>query len=217
MAEQPRIAIIGAGGHAKVVYDSLRLSLRKRGGGAVVGFLDDDSRLWGSTVMGLPVLGPIDRIADFAVDAVIIGIGANRTRNRLYEWAKAAGYPFVNAIHPTAVISEDAALGEGVAIFGTVVVNPGSVVGNNVILNTGCTVDHDCSIADHVHIAPGGHLAGGVSVGEGTFVGTGASIIPYRKIGRWSIIGAGGVVLEDIGDQVTAVGVPAKMIKEHSE
>jgi sugar O-acyltransferase (sialic acid O-acetyltransferase NeuD family) len=215
--EKQRIIIIGAGGHAKVVYDSLKLSLEKTGHGAVIGFVDDDNRLWGKALLGLPILGPIESLVGLDIHAVIIGIGENRARKRLYEWVKSRGYSLVNAIHPTAVIAGDVLIGEGVAIFATVVVNSGSVIGNNVILNTGCTVDHDCSIGDHVHIGPGAHLAGGVMVGEGAFLGTGASVIPYKKIGQWSIIGAGGVVLEDIPDGVTAVGLPAKVIKEQRE
>lgn len=210
-----KIVIIGAGGHAKVVCDSLRLSLQKRGHGTVVGFVDDTRRLWGTTMLGFPILGPIGSLVDLDIRSVIVAIGDNGARKSLYEWAKSKGYALVNAIHPTAVIAEDVAIGEGVAIFGTVVVNPGSSIGDNVILNTGCTVDHDCSIADHVHIAPGAHLAGGVVVAEGAFVGTGASIIPYRKVGQWSIVGAGGVVVDDIPDHVTAVGAPARVIKEH--
>lgn len=215
--EKQRIVIIGAGGHAKVVYNSLKLSFQTVGRGVVIGFVDDNSRLWGKTLLGIPILGPIEGLVNLDINAVIVGIGDNKARKHLYEWAKSKGYHLVNAIHPTAVIAEDVAIGEGVAIFGTVVVNPGSAIGNNVILNTGCTIDHDCLIADHVHIAPGAHLAGGVVVGEGTFVGTGASVIPYRKIGCWSIIGAGGVVIEDIEDRVTAVGLPAKVIKEQIE
>jgi len=73
-------------------------------------------------------------------------------------------------------------------------------------------VDHDCEIEDFVHIAPGVHLAGGVLVGEGSLLGIGSSVIPYKRIGRWTIVGAGGVVVNDIPDCVTVVGVPARPI-----
>lgn len=48
------------------------------------------------------------------------------------------------------------------------------------------------------------YLAGNVKVGELLYIGIDA------------IISAGAVVIEDIPDNVTAVGVPARMIKEHS-
>ena len=210
------IAIIGAGGHAKVICDTLKLSLQKKGSGEVVGFVDDDPSLWGKVLSGLPILGPIEGIVDLDIDGVIVAIGGNKARKRVYEWAQSKEYDLTNAVHPTAVIADDVSIGEGVAIFANVVINPGSSIGNNVILNTGCTVDHDCSIGHHAHVGPGAHLAGGVEIAEGTFVGVGTSIIPYRKIGRWSIVGAGSVVVEDVPDQVTVTGLPAKkVVKGH--
>jgi acetyltransferase-like isoleucine patch superfamily enzyme len=72
-------------------------------------------------------------------------------------------------------------------------------------------VDHDCDIGEFVHIAPGTHLAGNVRVETGAFVGTGVSVIPGMRIGRWSVIGAGGVVICDVPEEVTVVGVPARV------
>ena len=213
VVEAPRIIIIGAGGHARVVYDCLRLSLADGKGGKVLGFTDDNSGLWGRELMGLPILGPIDRISDLDANAVVIGIGDNAARKRLYKWATGRGYTLVNVIHPAAVIATDVSVGRGVAIFANVVVNSGSSIGNDAVLNTACTVDHDCRIGDHAHVAPGAHLAGGVEVGEGVVLGVGASVVPYRKIGNWSVVGAGTVVLEDIPDQVQAFSVPAKVTK----
>ena len=50
-------------------------------------------------------------------------------------------------------------------------------------------------------------------MGEGAFVGIGASIIPYKKVGKDSVIGAGVVVVDDIPDGVTAVSGRARVIK----
>ena len=211
--KEHKIVIIGAGGHAKVVCDSLQLSLKQRGGGTIVGLVDDDLRRSGKSLLGFPILGPVESLVDLEFDSLIVAIGDNRIRRQVYEWAKGKEYAFVNAIHPTAVIASGVSIGEGVAIFGNVVVNSGTSIGNNVILNTACTVDHDCSIANHVHIAPGAHLAGGVVVGEEAFVGIGTSILPYKKVGKRSVIGAGGVVVDDIRDGVTAVSGRARVIK----
>ena len=67
------------------------------------------------------------------------------------------------------------------------------------------------------NINPGAHLAGNVTVGEGCYIGMGANIIQGISIGPWSIIGAGAVVVRDIPANVTAVGVPAKVIKTREE
>jgi len=96
-------------------------------------------------------------------------------------------------------------------------INSGTKIGENVIINTGATVDHDCVLEDYVHISPGAHLAGNVYVGELTHIGIGASLIQGVKIGRNVIIGAGAAVINDLPDNVTAVGVPAKVLKQHGD
>ena len=79
-----------------------------------------------------------------------------------------------------------------------------------MILNTGATVDHDCVIGDAVHIAPGSHLAGNVTLEEGVFLGIGTVVIPGRRIGAWTRVGAGAAVVHDLAANVTAIGVPAR-------
>jgi len=208
-----RVLILGAGGHAQVVADIL---LRAHQAGAnlcPVGFLDDHSMLIGKTIMGLPVLGAIGQLDELDHDAVIVALGDNRTRARLFESVRAKGEKIVNAIHPAAVVAPDVRLGRGVVICAGVVVNTGTVIGDDVILNTGCTVDHHNHIGDHAHIAPGVHVGGNVTIGEGSLVGIGAVVIPERTVGAWSVIGAGSVVIRDIPAYARAVGVPARVIK----
>lgn len=48
---------------------------------------------------------------------------------------------------------------------------------------------------------------------EGAQVGVGASIKQNITIGKWSIVGAGAVVINDVPDNVVVVGNPAKIIK----
>lgn len=95
-----------------------------------------------------------------------------------------------------------------------VVVNTGSVIGADVILNTGCTVDHHNRIGDHAHIAPGVHMGGEVEVGEGALVGIGATVMPRKRIGAWSVVGAGTLVTRDVPDGVVVVGAPARVVRE---
>ena len=212
-----RAVLVGAGGHAQVVADIL-LRAHEAGGDCIpIGFLDDDPSLMGTVIIGLPVLGTIAQLDDVDHDAVIVAIGDNRTRARVFESVRARGEQIVRAIHPAAVVAPDVRLGEGVMICAGVVVNTGTRIGDNVILNTGCTVDHHNRIGDHVHIAPGVHLGGEVSIGEGTLVGIGASVIPQRTIGAWSMVCAGSVVTKDIPAYATAAGSPARVIRREAE
>ncbi len=207
-----RILIIGAGGHGQVVADILLAAYRRGADSAPGGFLDDDSTLWGVSILGLPVCGPLDRLSEVQHDAVIVAIGENESRRRVLLALSGRGTCIANAIHPSAVVAADVQLGQGVAVCAGAVVNTGSVIGDGVILNTGCTVDHHSRIGDYAHIAPGVHLAGSVAVGQGALIGVGTSVIPGRSIGEWTIVGAGSVITRDIPPRCMAAGVPARVV-----
>lgn len=202
------IYIIGAGGHGKVVLDIINKSEQYQ----AAAFLDDDSNLHNETINGLKVLGGSkEALADDK--AVIIAVGNNKIREKLFRMMESNDLEIINAVHPDAVINSFVSLGEGIVIAAGAVINPNTVIEDNVIINTGVTVDHDCIIEKHVHLSPGVNLGGNVTVQKGAHVGIGAAVLPGIKIGKNSIVGAGAVVTKDVPDDVTVVGVPAKIHK----
>jgi sugar O-acyltransferase (sialic acid O-acetyltransferase NeuD family) len=203
-----RIAVAGAGGHAKVVADALLAA----GKDEFAGFLDDDPARRGLHILGYPVLGPLTAWSDKKIDGIVVAVGENAARKLIFEQLLAAGATLTSVVHPRALLGRGVRLGRGVVALANVVINAGSSIGDNVILNTACSVDHDNEIASHVHLTPGVHTAGGVRIGEGAFLGIGASVLPNISIGAWAIIGAGAVVTAAVPDRVTVVGAPAKKI-----
>lgn len=203
--------ILGAGGHAQVVADILLCANAAGSPVRPIGFLDDDPSLQGQQFLGLSVLGVIDQHVRIGHDLVIIGIGDNRTRRRLFEEFSARGEQFAIARHPSAIIASDVLIGSGSVICAGVVVNTGSVIGMNTILNTACTIDHHNRIGDHVHVAPGTHLGGEVRVGEGALIGIGATILPRCSVGAWSVVGGGACVVGAVPSGVIVTGVPARL------
>lgn len=203
------VIVMGAGGHAKVIIDMLLQSAEYRLAGCVT------HEPGATEVMGLPVIGDDDTLGTVYASGVrhaFVAIGNNRVRADRMHYARSIGFTIVNAISGHAIVSSRATLGAGVAIMPGAVINVDTVVEDGAIINTGATVDHDCRIGKFAHIAPGTHLAGNVTVGEGAFLGVGTAVIPRRAIGAWTTIGAGSAVVRDIGDHVTAVGVPARVI-----
>jgi sugar O-acyltransferase (sialic acid O-acetyltransferase NeuD family) len=210
------VLLIGFGGHAQVVAEALWRMAEAGSEWHPLGFVDDNPALQGRAFLGLPVLGPIVTWREVGADAVVVAIGDNALRRRFYLDLQAAGARFATVIHPRAIVAPDVVIGPGSMVLAGVVVNTGSVIGANVILNTACSLDHHNRIGDHVHVAPGVHTGGEVTVAEGALVGIGATVLPRRRLGAWSVIGAGAVVLHDIPDRVTAAGVPARPLSRRS-
>lgn len=206
-----KILIIGAGGHAQVVAD-IFFNMKDAGNNCTpIGYLDDNPRLQGRVYLGLPVLGPITLRSSIPHDAVIVAVGNNTIRKRLYEELLSQGEHFIVARHPHSMIARSASIGQGSMICAGVVVNPQSTIGVNVILNTGCTVDHHNNIGPHAHLAPGVHTGGEVLIGEGALMGISSAIMPRCSLGEWAIAGAGALIHRPFPANSVAIGVPAKI------
>ncbi len=206
------ILVYGASGHGKVVIDILV----ELGVPGVLGFVDDGRGRQGHSVVGFPVLGDEAWLrveAARAAVAVALGIGDNAARQRVAERCVELGAALVTAIHPRAIVSRLAAIGDGAVVMAGAVVNPAATVGRGVIVNTGAIIEHDAALGDFCHVSPGATLGGAASVGALSHVGLGASVLPGVKIGARVVVGAGATVTRDLEDAVVAVGVPARVIR----
>lgn len=196
------IAVIGAGGHARVAIGALRAA------GFEPSFIvDDNAATWGTRIMDVEVRGGSDVLLSIVDVLVVHGIGSNAVRKKLVakfdvEW--------MTVIHPRAWIAPGVEIGAGTVVYAGAIIQPGARIGCHAIVNTASSVDHDSQLADFAHVGPGAHLSGNVRVGEGAFVGVGACVIEGRKIGEWAMVGAGAAVIRDVDARTTVVGVPAR-------
>lgn len=198
-----KLLILGAGGHGRVVADVAKLSGRYD----EILFYDDADQ----NHVKVPLKGKIKGLGDATEDTdAFVAIGDNDTRAKITEYVRKKGFKIATLIHPSAVISDDAEIGEGTVIMANSVVNNGAIIGEGVIINTAATVDHDCKVENYVHISPGAHLAGTVSIGEKTWVGIGASISNNLSICSGCMIGAGAVAVRSITESGVYVGIPAE-------
>jgi sugar O-acyltransferase (sialic acid O-acetyltransferase NeuD family) len=193
------VVIVGAGGHARVLIDALRIAGRQ-----ILGVVDP-KLLVGAGPFGLKVLGGDDAIDQYRPDQIELvngvgGIGSTERRHDVYRRFSARGFRFADVVHRSAVVSEFSELGEGVHVMAGCVIQCGTAIGANTIVNTRASVDHDCKIGQSVHIAPGATLSGAVTVGDGTHIGTGACVIQGISIGRDCLVAAGAVVYRDLAD-----------------
>jgi sugar O-acyltransferase (sialic acid O-acetyltransferase NeuD family) len=213
------LVLIGAGGHGAELLSYL-MDLRAAGQPVnLLGVVDEGKPVgpWeGTHVLGdfadlARLLGSLPRSVHY-----LTAVGQNATRQALVRKAEAAG-----AITPWTLRHPSAQVGRSVEIGGGSCLAPNSVVttrvrvGRHCILNVKASVSHDCTVGDYANINPNATVCGNVRIGEGAFIGAGATISNGVSVGAWSIIGAGAVVIRDIPAHVTAVGVPARVIKHH--
>ncbi len=203
------IAVLGGGGHAKVVTATLRAAGHQK-----IEIFDDDPALWGLSLLGISIRGPIEQVRESGIRHAVMAIGDNHARRRSQQRVEGADLEWTTVVHPAAHVEPTARLGRGTVVFAGAVVQPDTTLGRHVILNTGATVDHDSSVADFAHIGPGAHLGGSVTVGEGTLIGIGAAVLPGKKIGSWAVVGGGGAVIKDIPSDATVRGVPARAARD---
>ena len=213
-----RVVIIGAGGHGREVSEIL-MQQSEDCAVSVLGFIDDEPRLSGQIINGLPVLGNWSWFENRSRDEIeiVCAIGLPEVRRRLVERATALGLSFGDAISGVANISRSAKIGRGVMIFPNTVVSTDCHIGDHSVINSGATISHDSLIGGYATINPGVHVAGNVSIGEGCYLGVGSSVIHGVSIGAWTVIGGGAVVTQDLPENVIAVGVPARVIKTKEE
>ncbi len=210
------IAIIGAGGHGRVVLDILARTRQYD----VLAFLDSNPALHGRRMDGVPIVGGIEALADLRSQGLvgaIVAIGDNGVRRSFAEQVEEMGIELVSAIHPSSNLAHNVSLGRNIVISAGALVCAHCQIGDSAILNTGCIVDHESMIGTAAHICPGARLAGRVTVEAGAFIGIGATVIQGIRIGCEAVVGGGAVVIRDVAPMTTVVGVPAKTIREAPE
>jgi len=207
MTSKNRLLIIGASGHGKVVAD-IAIKMNKW---QSISFLDDDEFI--KTSMELEVIGKTADAFTYKDEAnFFVAIGNNVTREKIQEKLINEGLTVVTLIHPSAVIGSDVVIGDGTAVMAGVVINSSSRIGKGCIINTSCSLDHDNVIEDYVHISPGTNLAGAVRVGKGSWIGIGSIVSNNVNIASGCKVGAGAVVVKDITETGTYVGVPVRRV-----
>lgn len=186
-----KVIIVGFGGHAKSVADSIR----RQGIYEISGYTDSEDK--NNELAYLGTDDCIEEIFKSGITNAVIGVGflgKGNIRERIYEKLKKIGFSFPVVVDPSAIVSEDTVINEGTFVGKKSVINSGSVIGKMCIINTASIIEHDCVVDDYTHIAVGAVLCGGVSVGKRTLIGANSTIIQCRTVEDNSIIPAGIVI-----------------------
>ncbi len=209
------IVIIGAGGLGREVLFELReLNLHNRNYN-ILGFIDDN-KSEGSIIHGLPVLGSTNYLLNYKEDiSAVICVGNPQARHSIYKKvSKNTKIKFPNIIADDFRCSDFVKMGKGNVVCFSCIATVDIEIGDFVILSNGTKIGHDSKVGNFVTLYPSVNVSGNVNVGDYSELGVGASIIQNKSIGTGVVVGAGAVVINDIPKNSTAVGVPARVIKE---
>lgn len=204
------LAVYGASGHGKVVGEAALAS----GKWSEILYFDEiwpDTTENGNGIISGNLQTLINSEKKFSF---IVAVGDNQTRLNVQKQLINAGLDSVSIIHPSAIVSPSSVIRQGSVILAGALVNSNARVDEGCIVNSHAVVEHDCHLEPGVHISPSASLAGGVFVGKLSWVGIGASIIQQVRIENNVTVGAGAVVTASLPANITAVGVPAKIINK---
>lgn len=174
------LAIIGAGGHGKVIGDIALLSYCEK-----ISFFDDKVNKNNTKSFPFNIVGSLNELKGCLkdYDAFFVAIGDNNSRFNNIQWLKKKKLNIITLIHPASTISKFSSIGRGTCVMANAVINAGSLIKDGVIINTSASIDHDCIIEDYTHISPNCSLSGNVKLGKFSHLGTGTTVHPGVKIG----------------------------------
>lgn len=207
-----RLVIVGAGGFGREVA-WLAGSLPETWD--LVGFIDDNEAVQGTTISGFPVLGRLSETDRYADARLVVAVGSPRIRKKVVDRLVELGRTrFATLVHPSAHVNEFSSIGDGSIVTAVTYISDKTVLGRHCILNANSAIGHDTTIGDFSTLAGHVDICGNVSIGNGTEIGVGAVVVPGVNIGAGSLCCAGSVVANNVAHNAVVAGNPARRIKD---
>lgn len=206
-----RVAILGgaSGGGALIVIDALRRLADYQ----AVRIYEQDARFHGTDVLGVPVVGTMDQLANDQAtglfNEVVIAFNRNlEERDRVFRELKIKGYSFANVIDPSVTLRSQVRLGVGNVILANTYIGACSEIGDNNFISANVALEHGNILGDSCAFGPGVFTSGNVTIGDRVRFGTGVFVEPTVTIGSDAVIGSGNTVISDVR--------PAAMLTTHA-
>lgn len=197
-----RLIIIGAGGHGRVIKDIAYLNNEWQD----IYFLDDYKT-------GKDIIGTSNDISHFLDEfEVIIGIGDNLTRQKIYKKLSLLNIRFATIISKSAYVSPTAIVNHGSVIMPQSIISSHVIIDKCCIINSSSVIEHDSILGKFSHLAPGAIVGGHVKIERNVLVGINSTILPRANIEKNTIIGAGSTLLSQCYSSGKYIGAPAKKI-----
>ncbi|MDF2447545.1 MAG: hypothetical protein K0R26_49 [Bacteroidota bacterium] len=209
----PKLILVGGGGHCKSCIDVIE----HEGKYNIVGILDLPDKK-GEKILNYEIIGNDNDYEKYHQQGCefLITVGQIKSANirkNIFEKLNVLSVKIATIVSPRAYISQYAMIGKGTVVMHNAFINAGANIGTNCILNSNCNIEHDAVIGNHCHISTGAFVNGDCKIGNEVFIGSNATVSNQVNIGSNVIVGAGTLVIKNISDNQTVLGVPAKIIK----
>ncbi len=210
------LIIVGAGGIGTQIADMVDELNKYSKDWNLLGFLDDDESKQGISVAGYPVLGKIEDAHGFEDCSFILAVGNSKNYYIRKVILKKLGFDvkrYATIIHPDATVSKHSAIGCGSVVLAGARVMPNTRIGDHTLVLANSYIGHDCIIQDFVTVTNSACICGMTTIEDGCYVGANSSIRERIVVRKWSLIGLGAVVLEDVAPFSVIVGNPGTVIR----
>lgn len=183
----------------------------------VLGYLDDNSALWGTQIAQLPVFGGIKELITNTVLSqthVFVPIGNNKVRVKILAELNKLSFETPSFVHESCQLHESVVYGQQFYMLASSNIMPYTQIGDAVMISMGVNVAHHCVLGNGVFLSQGVNVGASIEIGDHAFVGIGATLkTGIKRIGKGAVIGAGAVVIQDVPDYAVVVGNPARILK----
>ena len=211
-----KVVVIGAGGFGRECAEICKIQFLHSRDVALLGYLDDNKELWDTYLNGDKVLGGLDYFKNNPSKIYFVcGVGDSKKRKEITEKALNIGYKPITLIHPRTTISTGVKIGQGTVIQAGSLLAINCTLGDHVHLNYNCIIGHDAKVDNYVTFAPTAQIMGNTYIKEGSYIGGNAFIKQGITVGSNTVIGALSFVNKDIPDNIVAIGIPVKKLKEN--
>lgn len=209
------LVIIGAGDFGKEVAWLIEDINAKEDTYNILGFLDDDKDKIDQTYNGYRCIGNIDSLIDLNQEQTVYAVIAlqdGTIRKAIVD--RLSGFEnWETIIHPSVNVSNTSQIGRGCIVCAGSNISVNTVISEHCLFNLSTTIGHDCNIGKYTSAMSGSCICGHVTIGEGAYLATNSTVIPGKKVGSHATVGAGSVVIRNVREDTTVVGVPAKVVR----
>jgi acetyltransferase EpsM len=199
------LIIIGCGSHASelvgyIEYINKNSAIKQFN---IVGLIDDKIINYQHYAYKYDFIGPISDHIIIPEVHYLMGIGNLLIRTKVLDAFKAQKAQFTGIIHPTALISDSAEIGEGTIISHNVSVGPKAKIGAFNVINSRCTIGHDTKMGNNNFLSPQVVLGGYSKLGKNNFLGTNSCVLPEVEIENNNKIMAGMTITQKVNNDET--------------